>query len=217
MSRSPTASSGTTPSPGMTLNPPPDPPAPAVGVTVSPCAESDLDEYLEVCAESGLPPDLAQRIFSPSFAADPDVQLFIGRLDGRPVGTTVAIRSGDVSGVYAVGTLPACPTPGRRHRTDMGRGDGRPSLGLRHHRASGVRNGLPGVRRDGLPDGGLLRDVLASRTGREKRLIPCARAIWENQRGQFSDHGTNRARPQQPWAEYCWLAAFETRPGADRV
>ena len=95
------------PYPGMILYPPPDPPAPAVGVTVSPCAESDLDEYLEVCAENGLPPELAQRLFAPSFAADPDVQLIIGRLDGRPVGTTVAIRSGDVSGVYAVGTLPA--------------------------------------------------------------------------------------------------------------
>ena len=37
-------------------------------------------------------------------AADPDVRLFTGRLDGRPVATSIAIRSGDVSGVYGVGT-----------------------------------------------------------------------------------------------------------------
>ena len=34
------------------------------------------------------------------------MELFIGRLDGRAVGTAVAIRSGDVSRIYAVGTLP---------------------------------------------------------------------------------------------------------------
>jgi GNAT superfamily N-acetyltransferase len=54
-----------------------------------------------------VPPDTARRLFSASFAADPDVRLFTGRLEGRAVGTAVAIRSDDVSGVYAVGTLPA--------------------------------------------------------------------------------------------------------------
>ena len=95
------------PYPGMVLHPVPEPPPPSVGVTVVPVTESSLDEYLQVCMEGGLPPDLAQRLFSPSFAADPDVRLFTGRLEGRPVGTSVAIRSGDVSGVYAVGTLTA--------------------------------------------------------------------------------------------------------------
>lgn len=93
------------PYPGMVLHSPPEPPPPPVGVTVVPVSEAGLAEYLGVCVEDGLPPTLAERLFSPSFAADPDVQLFTARLDGRPVGTSVAIRTGDVAGVYAVSTL----------------------------------------------------------------------------------------------------------------
>ena len=51
-------------------------------------------------------PSSGIRLISPSFAADPDVQPFVGRLDERPVATSIAIRSGDASGVYNVGTLP---------------------------------------------------------------------------------------------------------------
>ena len=70
-------------------------------------SESGLAEYLGVTIEAGMPDEAARLMFSASFAADADVKLFIGRLDGRAVGTAVAIRSGDVSGIYAVGTLPA--------------------------------------------------------------------------------------------------------------
>jgi GNAT superfamily N-acetyltransferase len=95
------------PYPGMVLHPPPVPPAQSAGVTVVPVGELGLDEYHQVSVEGGLSVELARQLISPSLAADPDVQLFIGRLDGRAVGTSIAIRSGDVSGVYAVGTLPA--------------------------------------------------------------------------------------------------------------
>ena len=95
------------PYPGMVLHPPLEPPPSALGVTVVPVSGSGLDEYLGVLVEGGLPAALVQQLFSPSFARDPDVQLFTGRLDGRPVGTSIAIRTGDVSGVYAVGTLKA--------------------------------------------------------------------------------------------------------------
>lgn len=93
------------PYPGMVLHPPPDAPAPSVGVTVASVGEAGLDEFLGVCVEGGLPLDLAQRLFPPSFAGDPDVQLFVGRLDGRPVGTSIAIRSRNASGIYNVVTL----------------------------------------------------------------------------------------------------------------
>jgi GNAT superfamily N-acetyltransferase len=96
--------------PGMILHPVPAPPTPPAGVTVVPLTEVGLDEYLAVWIEGGVPPDVAGRLFPASFAADPDVQLFTGRLDGRVVGTALAIRGGDVSGVYAVGTRP----PARR-------------------------------------------------------------------------------------------------------
>jgi len=71
-----------------------------------PVAEAGLDEFVGVLVEGGIAPDVARRLISPSFAADPEVQLFVGRLDGRPVGTSIAIRSGGVSGVYNVGTRP---------------------------------------------------------------------------------------------------------------
>jgi GNAT superfamily N-acetyltransferase len=98
------------PYPGMVLHPAPDPPAPPAGVTVVPVTVSGLDAYVDLMVESGMEPDAARQLFSPSFAADPDVQLFLGTLDGQAVGNAVAIRSGDVSGVYAVGTRP----PARR-------------------------------------------------------------------------------------------------------
>lgn len=99
------------PYPGMVLHPVPDPPSPSAGVEVARIGPADLDEYLGVTIDAGMPPDPARLLFSPSFAADPNVALFIGRLEQRAVGTAVAIRTDDVSGVYAVGTLPAA----RRH------------------------------------------------------------------------------------------------------
>lgn len=95
------------PYPGMVLHPIPDPPAPSAGVTVDIVAPPDLERFLRVAIEAGMPADAARQLFSPSFTADPDVELFVASLDGRLAGTSLAIRTGDVSGVYAVGTLPA--------------------------------------------------------------------------------------------------------------
>lgn len=95
------------PLPGMVLRSTPVPPSPAPGVTVRPVVgRAALDEHLEVHVRKGMSAELAQRMFSPSFAADPDVRLFTAYLDGRPAGTSLAIRTGDASGVYNVGTLP---------------------------------------------------------------------------------------------------------------
>jgi GNAT superfamily N-acetyltransferase len=91
------------PYPGMVLQPAPEAPAPPAGVTV---AASGLGEFLGVLVEGGMAPDVARRLVSPSFAADPEVRLFVGQLDVRPVGTSIAIRSRSVSGVYNVGTHP---------------------------------------------------------------------------------------------------------------
>jgi hypothetical protein len=90
----------------MVLHPVPDPPPPSPGVEVVQIGQTNLAEYLGVTIEAGMPAEAARLLFSASFAADPDVELFIGRLDRRAVGTAVAIRSGSVSGIYAVGTLP---------------------------------------------------------------------------------------------------------------
>ena len=92
--------------PGMVLHPAPEPPAPAVGVTVVPIAAEGLDEFHGLLIEGGMAPEVVRRVIPASFAADPDVQLFVGRLGGLPVGTSIAIRSGRSSGVYYVGTRP---------------------------------------------------------------------------------------------------------------
>lgn len=92
--------------PGMVLHPIPDAPTLGAHVSVVPIFEPSLDEFIGVLEEGGLRADLAHRLMPPSFAADPDVQLFVGRLNDKPVATSIAIRSGDASGVYNVGTLP---------------------------------------------------------------------------------------------------------------
>ena len=94
------------PYPGMVLHPLREAPDPASGITIVRVTDANLDEFVQVGFEGGLREDMSVRLFTPSFASDPDVQLFVGRLDGRPVGTSIAIRSKSASGVYNVGTLP---------------------------------------------------------------------------------------------------------------
>jgi GNAT superfamily N-acetyltransferase len=93
--------------PGMVLRPVPQAPPPAEGVDVERADPSDLDEFLGVGVDGGTPPELARAIYSPAFAGDEQVQLFCARLDGRAVGTSVAIQSERASGIVAVGTLPS--------------------------------------------------------------------------------------------------------------
>ena len=88
------------PYPSMVLHPVPEPPPPAANVTV---AEVGRDQLVDTAGGLGFSHELAEAVFSPSFASDPDVRLFTGGLDGRPAGYSIAIRSGGMSGVYAVG------------------------------------------------------------------------------------------------------------------
>jgi GNAT superfamily N-acetyltransferase len=93
--------------PQMVLQPVPEPPSPTPEVRVGAVSDPrSLDEYRRVSIEDGTSENVARRLFSDSFAADSDVQLLIAYLADRAVGTSLAIRTGDVSGVYAVGTLP---------------------------------------------------------------------------------------------------------------
>jgi GNAT superfamily N-acetyltransferase len=41
-----------------------------------------------------------------SFTDDPEVRVFSARVDNQPAGVSIAIRTGDVSGVYGVETRP---------------------------------------------------------------------------------------------------------------
>jgi GNAT superfamily N-acetyltransferase len=87
--------------PGMVLHPVPESPSPAQGVAVE---RAHRAAFLEAAIGNGDRPEVATRLFTSSFAEDPDVALFVGYLDGRLVGTSIALRTGDISGIYAVGT-----------------------------------------------------------------------------------------------------------------
>ena len=93
--------------PGMVLARPPEPPAPAAGVKIEQINDASLEPWLAIIANNGMPLELAQRLFPPSFVVDPDVAVFAASLDDEPVGTSIAIRTGGVSGVYAVTTAPS--------------------------------------------------------------------------------------------------------------
>lgn len=93
--------------PAMMIRPVADPPAPRAGVSVRGVDdERAIDELLGMQVDGGMPEETARGMFSASFLSDPDVRIFTAYLDGGAVGSSIAIRTGDVSGVYAVGTRP---------------------------------------------------------------------------------------------------------------
>lgn len=91
------------PYPNMVLHPVSEPPSPPTGVTV---AQVGRDDLVGTSVELGMPRELAEAIYSPGFVDDPDIRVFVGWLDGTRAGYSIAIRSGDVSGVYNVGVAP---------------------------------------------------------------------------------------------------------------
>jgi ribosomal protein S18 acetylase RimI-like enzyme len=92
--------------PAMVLDPMPEVPRPSEGVVVTPIDESGRDEFLGVGVAIGLDRGLAATMFPDSLLEDADVDAFVGYLDGRAVGWSLAIRSERAGGVYNVGTLP---------------------------------------------------------------------------------------------------------------
>jgi GNAT superfamily N-acetyltransferase len=92
--------------PGMVLSPVPAPPDPPPGIDVRRVEDlAGLDDHVRVMTDDGVPEEVARGISRPTFAFDPEVQVFTAYLADRRVGTALAIRTGTVSGVYNVGTL----------------------------------------------------------------------------------------------------------------
>jgi GNAT superfamily N-acetyltransferase len=77
------------PYPAMVLHPLPEPIAPSPGIELSDGLDSALGQYLPA-----------------ALAHDADVRVFTARIDHRAAGMSLAIRSGDVAGVYGVVTRP---------------------------------------------------------------------------------------------------------------
>jgi hypothetical protein len=80
--------------PGMVLSPMPGPPTPPRGVRIEQIELASFEPWLTIVAGNGMPLELAELLFSPSFAADPDVALFAGYLDGVPAATWAAVNAG---------------------------------------------------------------------------------------------------------------------------
>jgi GNAT superfamily N-acetyltransferase len=95
------------PYPGMALHPIPASPAAPEGVEIAVVGETGEADLIAAQAKLGRTEDVVRRLLGRSFRTDPDVRLFVARLDGDPVGASLAIRTGDVTGVYAVGTAQA--------------------------------------------------------------------------------------------------------------
>lgn len=91
--------------PVMAIEPPPEPPHPAPGVSVKEVTdEAGLEEHRRQLIAGGFPEAVTRRMYVSSFMTDPDVRVFTAYLDGQPMGNSIAIRTGTVAGVYAVGT-----------------------------------------------------------------------------------------------------------------
>lgn len=68
----------------------------------------DFDVHLmTAAANAGASPDLYATWLGAGIIEDPQVRLFVGYAGGTPVATSLSVRTGDVVGVYNVGTAPA--------------------------------------------------------------------------------------------------------------
>lgn len=93
------------PLPGMVLHPVPDSPALPRGLVIEPVGNGREADFDRVVIGLGLGDETAAQLTSASFAGRADVDLFVGYLDGNPVGTSVAVSSRGAGGVVNVLTL----------------------------------------------------------------------------------------------------------------
>lgn len=92
------------PLPGMVLHPVrPARPGPA-GLVIEPVSGREED-FARVVVGLGLGEQTAAQLTSPTFAGRSDVDLFVGYLDGAPVGTSIAVSGPRAGGVVNVLTL----------------------------------------------------------------------------------------------------------------
>ena len=67
--------------------------------------EPGFERFVDTAgSNAGLSAQLVETFLGAGIIAEPDVALLLGLLDGTPVATSISIRSGDVVGVYNVGT-----------------------------------------------------------------------------------------------------------------
>jgi len=92
-------------SPGMVLDPIGDLPGPPDGVTLDSVDAGKYEDWLAIAAEVFLPAEVARAVFPPSLLVSPLCGTVLASIDGRYVGSATAVHTGDVAGIYSVGTL----------------------------------------------------------------------------------------------------------------
>jgi GNAT superfamily N-acetyltransferase len=90
--------------PGMVLTPIPEAPAPGPGISVRRVDAANHTDFITLMVDSGLPHAVALSAFAAP-APESDMAMFVAYLDGELVGTSVAVRTGSVAGIYTVGTV----------------------------------------------------------------------------------------------------------------
>ena len=93
------------PLPAMVLSPIPSIPAAAPGVAVARVDESGYPFFLRILASTGLPEELAVRVFPGHLVNSEHAAYFVAALDDEPAGMSVAVRTGESGGIYSVATL----------------------------------------------------------------------------------------------------------------
>ena len=93
------------PMPGMVLMPILHSPDPAPGIEVAPVDDDSYADFVQTLIDTGLPTEWAERTFARHLLAAEHLRFFLARLDGRPVGTSLAMQTGVVGGIYSVGTV----------------------------------------------------------------------------------------------------------------
>ncbi len=90
--------------PVMAIEPPADPPSPPAGVSIQEVIdEATLEGHIRATVAGGMPNEGVRMVYQPVWLADPDLRMFTAYVEGSPVGHSIAIRSGDTSGIYSVG------------------------------------------------------------------------------------------------------------------
>jgi len=91
--------------PAMVLHPIPEMPEAAPGVEVMAVDDTKYSAFVELLVSTGIPENLAVRIFPRDLIAKDNAEYFVATLEREPVGISVAVRTGESGGIYSVATL----------------------------------------------------------------------------------------------------------------
>lgn len=90
--------------PVMGMRLPVELPAPPDSVSVRRVVDEPmLEDHIQSTIADGFPEAAVRPLYTMDLLTHPDVRAYTAYVDGRPVGNSIAIRTGDVAGIYSVG------------------------------------------------------------------------------------------------------------------